>query len=173
MYDRDTASKSAKGVLTLMGFRGIGPRGARRTATQFATLGEVRDASPEHLASIVSKNAVEGLKDPKGPMQKDEGPYAMPLGFLHAGAPAVIGSPWRVNDASTTELFADFYKRLARGTPSRRSPRRGRRCGRSTRSRSTGRRSCTGTRTSRKRLRLETARDGEHLGLMRTRSIET
>ena len=41
----------------------------------------------------------------------------MPLGFLYAGAPAVIGSLWRVDDASTAELFADFYRRLAKGTP--------------------------------------------------------
>jgi len=52
-----------------------------------------------------------------GPLQKDEGPYALPLGFLYAGAPAVIGSLWRVDDASTAELFADFYKRVADGTP--------------------------------------------------------
>jgi len=52
-----------------------------------------------------------------GPLQKDEGPYAMPLGFLYAGVPAVIASLWRVNDDSTAELFADFYIRLAKGTP--------------------------------------------------------
>ena len=53
----------------------------------------------------------------KGPLQRDEGSYALPLGFLFAGAPAVIGSHWRVDDASTAELFADFYRRLAKGTP--------------------------------------------------------
>jgi len=52
-----------------------------------------------------------------GPLQKNEGPYALPVGFLFAGAPAVIASLWRVDDASTAELFADFYKRLAAGTP--------------------------------------------------------
>jgi len=63
---------------------------------------------------LVVLSACETLK---GPMQKDEGPYAMPLGFLYAGAPAVIGSLWRVDDASTAELFADFYARLAKGAP--------------------------------------------------------
>jgi len=48
----------------------------------------------------------------KGPFHKDEGPYAMSLGFLYAGAPAVIGSLWRVDDESTADLFADFYRRL-------------------------------------------------------------
>ena len=37
--------------------------------------------------------------------------------WLAFGAPAVIGSLWRVDDASTAELFADFYKRVAAGTP--------------------------------------------------------
>jgi len=53
----------------------------------------------------------------RGRMQRNEGPHAMPLGFLYAGAPAVIGSLWRVDDASTAVLFADFYARLAKGTP--------------------------------------------------------
>jgi len=53
----------------------------------------------------------------KGPLQRDEGPYAMPLGLLYAGTPAVIGSLWMVDDASTAELFVDFYQRLKNGTP--------------------------------------------------------
>jgi len=53
----------------------------------------------------------------RGPVKTDEGVFAMPLGFLYAGVPAAIGSLWRVDDASTAELFADFYKRLAKGTP--------------------------------------------------------
>jgi len=47
-----------------------------------------------------------------GPLQRDEGPYSLPLGFLHAGAPAVIASLWRVDDATTAELMADFYRRV-------------------------------------------------------------
>ena len=39
----------------------------------------------------------------------------MPLGFLYAGAPAVIASLWRVDDRSTAELMAAFYARLGRG----------------------------------------------------------
>jgi len=77
----------------------------------FELLGTWRDRLSG--CELVVLSACETLK---GPMQKDEGPYAMPLGFLYAGAPAVIGSLWRVDDASTAELFADFYKRLAKGT---------------------------------------------------------
>jgi len=51
----------------------------------------------------------------RGPTQKDEAPFAMPVGFLYAGAPAVIASLWRVDDQSTADLFSDFYKRLAQG----------------------------------------------------------
>ena len=36
----------------------------------------------------------------------------MPLGFLYAGVPSVIASLWSVDDQSTADLMADFYKRL-------------------------------------------------------------
>ena len=39
----------------------------------------------------------------------------MPIGFLFAGAPAVISSLWAVDDASTKELMTDFYSRLLAG----------------------------------------------------------
>jgi len=51
----------------------------------------------------------------KGYEQRDEGVFALPVGVLYAGAPSVIASLWRVDDASTAELFADFYRRLADG----------------------------------------------------------
>jgi CHAT domain-containing protein len=50
-----------------------------------------------------------------GPTLRDEAPQALPLGFLFAGAPAVISSLWAVDDASTKELMADFYSRLLAG----------------------------------------------------------
>jgi len=58
---------------------------------------------------LVVLSACETLK---GRMQTDEAPHAMPLGFLYAGCPSVIGSLWRVDDESTADLFIDFYKRL-------------------------------------------------------------
>jgi tetratricopeptide (TPR) repeat protein len=50
-----------------------------------------------------------------GPTLRDEAPQALPLGFLFAGAPAVISSLWAVDDASTKELMVDFYSRLLAG----------------------------------------------------------
>lgn len=47
-----------------------------------------------------------------GRLQKDDGLFAMPWGLFYAGVPAVIVSHWQVNDESTAELMADFYRRL-------------------------------------------------------------
>jgi CHAT domain-containing protein len=47
-----------------------------------------------------------------GPLQKDEGVFALPWGFFYAGCPAVIASLWSVADESTAVLMADFYRRL-------------------------------------------------------------
>ncbi len=46
-----------------------------------------------------------------GPQQIDEAVMALPVGFLHAGAPAVVATLWDVDDASTAELMANFYTR--------------------------------------------------------------
>jgi CHAT domain-containing protein len=48
----------------------------------------------------------------KGELQKDEGMYSLPWGFLFAGARAVVGSLWEVDDRSTAGLMADLYGRL-------------------------------------------------------------
>jgi len=58
---------------------------------------------------------LSGCETSRGHLQRDEGVFAMPLGFLYAGAPAVIASLWRVDDTSTAELMGDFYKRLKAG----------------------------------------------------------
>jgi CHAT domain-containing protein len=50
-----------------------------------------------------------------GPTLRDEGPQALPIGFLFAGAPAVVSSLWAVDDASTKELMIGFYSRLLAG----------------------------------------------------------
>ena len=54
-----------------------------------------------------------------GPTLRDEAPQALPLGFLFAGASAVISSLWAVDDASTRELMTDFYGRLLAGEKDR------------------------------------------------------
>lgn len=53
----DIKCTSVDGLLTLLAIRGIGPRAAERLAKRFATLGEVRDASPQQLARSLSKFA--------------------------------------------------------------------------------------------------------------------
>ena len=90
------------------------PRVATPDDDGFLSLYELFEHWRDRLSGceLVVLSACETLK---GPLQKDEGPYAMPLGFLYAGAPAVIGSLWRVDDASTAELFSDFYARLKKG----------------------------------------------------------
>ncbi len=50
-----------------------------------------------------------------GPTLRDDAPQALPIGFLFAGAPAVISTLWAVDDASTKELMTDFYSRLLAG----------------------------------------------------------
>lgn len=47
-----------------------------------------------------------------GRSRRDDTPHALPLGFLFAGASAVITSLWPVDDESTRELMTDFYGHL-------------------------------------------------------------
>ncbi|MBL9077565.1 MAG: CHAT domain-containing protein [Planctomycetes bacterium] len=54
-----------------------------------------------------------------GPTLRDEAPQALPIGFLFAGAPAVVSSLWAVDDASTRELMVDFYGRMLGGEADR------------------------------------------------------
>jgi len=53
----------------------------------------------------------------RGKSHADEAVHAMPVGFMYAGASSVIATLWPVDDESAAELFADFYQRLAKGTP--------------------------------------------------------
>ena len=47
-----------------------------------------------------------------GPQIRDEAPYALPLGFLYAGASSVVATQWMVADKTTAVLMADFYARI-------------------------------------------------------------
>ena len=53
----------ARGLLTLLAIRGIGPRVAERISCRFETLGDVRDASPRELAGMVGKLAASNNWD--------------------------------------------------------------------------------------------------------------
>jgi len=50
-----------------------------------------------------------------GPTNRDDSPRALPLGFLFAGARAVVSSLWSVDDDATRVLMVDFYGRLLAG----------------------------------------------------------
>jgi CHAT domain-containing protein len=43
---------------------------------------------------------------------RGEGLLSLTRGFLHAGAPRVLASLWRVEDRATGELMARFYRGL-------------------------------------------------------------
>ena len=87
------------------------PRAPTAEDGGFLTLGDILERWRGALTrcELVVLSACETQR---GRMQKDEGVYALPVGFLYAGAPSVIASLWRVDDASTAELFADFYGKL-------------------------------------------------------------
>lgn len=59
----DIRCASAGGLLTLLALRGIGPQAAERIANRFEDLGDVRDASPQHLAGAVSHSVSSVLRD--------------------------------------------------------------------------------------------------------------
>ena len=52
----------------------------------------------------------------RGVVRGEEAVYGLPWGFMYAGAPAVIASLWRVDDASTAQLMGGFYRDLAAGS---------------------------------------------------------
>jgi CHAT domain-containing protein len=47
-----------------------------------------------------------------GKQIKGEGLIALTRGFMYAGAKSVVASLWKVNDAATSELMAEFYKQM-------------------------------------------------------------
>ncbi|HEX5051850.1 MAG TPA: tetratricopeptide repeat protein [Planctomycetota bacterium] len=81
-------------------------------------LGDLLNAWRGRLASC-RLVVLSACRTEVGPTLRDEAPQALPIGFLFAGAPAVISSLWAVDDASTRELMTDFYGRLLAGETDR------------------------------------------------------
>ena len=101
------------------------PRGGERRRRRLPHAREPARALARPAEPLRARGALR-LRDPGGPLQKDEGVFALPWGFFFAGCPSVIASQWSVGDESTAALMADFYRRLlADGPPtaSSRSPR--------------------------------------------------
>ena len=46
----------------------------------------------------------------EGHQLRDSSPQALPIGFLYAGATAVVSTLWRVDDRSTEILMTEFYR---------------------------------------------------------------
>lgn len=61
--DAEVRSTSPRGLLTLLGLRGIGPQTVVQLAARFATLRALREAAPEDLGGIVSGAARRSLED--------------------------------------------------------------------------------------------------------------
>jgi CHAT domain-containing protein len=47
-----------------------------------------------------------------GKQVRGEGLIALTRGFMYAGAKSVLASLWKVDDAATSELMAEFYKQM-------------------------------------------------------------
>lgn len=61
--DFDIRCTDAVGRLTLLALRGIGPQATEQIVSRFATLGDVFDASPQHLTGTVSSHVSSILRD--------------------------------------------------------------------------------------------------------------
>lgn len=53
----------------------------------------------------------------RGDVSRVEGMPSLSRAFLHAGAPAVIGMLWEIDDEATARLLRPFHERVRRGMP--------------------------------------------------------
>ena len=65
-------------------------------------------------ADLVALSACETLN---GPVRSGDNLLAFNTAFLKAGAPSVVASLWKVDDAATQYLMTEFYKQLLGGVP--------------------------------------------------------
>jgi len=59
-----TQTRTAAGILTLIGLRGVGPATAERLAEHFPLIDEIVEANPAKLRSVVSAAVAENLREP-------------------------------------------------------------------------------------------------------------
>ncbi len=65
-------------------------------------------------ANLVTLSACETTI---GDLKRGEGFIGLAHGFFYAGAKSLTSTLWKVNDASTAKLMADYYTILAKNTP--------------------------------------------------------
>lgn len=76
----------------------------------FLRLPDVYDLKLDADLVVLSACQTALGKDVRG-----EGLLGLTRGFMHAGAPRVVASLWRVNDLATAELMGRFYKKMLTG----------------------------------------------------------
>lgn len=77
----------------------------------YLSLQDLLDSWCDRLANCALV-VLSACKTQKGKMQMDEGVFALPVGFMYAGAPSVIASLWKVDDTATALLMHRFYENL-------------------------------------------------------------
>ena len=63
-------------------------------------------------ANMVTLSACETAL---GELKRGEGFIGLARGFFYAGAKSLTSTPWKVNDATTSKLMADYYQGMALG----------------------------------------------------------
>lgn len=102
----DMQTRSAAGLLALLSMRGVGPRSVERIAAKFASVAEVKAASPRDLAGVAPTMALPSLRD--------EGAWSAAV--AHAEAMLATAASLGVRVVPVTE--AD-YPELLRAIPDR------------------------------------------------------
>lgn len=78
----------------------------------FLTLSEILELRIETNLVVLS-----ACSTGTGNYRQGEGPAALSLAFMYAGARSVVASLWEVRDKSTSILMKSFYKHLLEGRP--------------------------------------------------------
>jgi CHAT domain-containing protein/tetratricopeptide (TPR) repeat protein len=101
----------------------ISPQYPSRSALVLASLGseendgffQAREISNLRLASDLV--VLSACRTARGRVLAGEGVQSLARAFFYAGARSVVASLWNVNDRSTADLMAAFYRHLSNGEP--------------------------------------------------------